>query len=138
MVLELIEDNVFRGMLFAAVGLAFLLYLLSRLARRLKSTGTAKAAVTHVGRRGTRGGVYQPVYEYEAEGAAHRVASRRGYRWPIAGEGELVDLYFIPGRPEKVYVPREVRKSRPLTLFLCIAGVLFFIMGLAVALGYIE
>lgn len=134
----MIDSNIFRGSLFALIGLSFYIYLFIRKLRIRKHSGTVKATITHVCRMGIKGTVYQPVYEFCAEGRMYKVKSRFGYPTSVTRDGDMVDLYFIPGQPEKIYVPREDKRSLPLILFLYIVGLIFVVAGLAVAAGCLQ
>lgn len=135
------ENDVFRGLLFMLSGTTILslelVFFLRKRKRRVLSTGEVKATVTskYNGKR-----KYRPTYQYFAEGTTHRVASRSCYQKLVAEDGQTVDLYFIPGQPEKIYVPKEQEKQGGPLFFIVagLIGVVHFCMGLAVMLGFMD
>lgn len=135
--MSIMDDHVFRGLLFATIGFVFLLTLLLRSLRRLRYIEKVSATVTHVSRRGNDQCVYQPVYEYSAQGRMHKVVSRWGHRTRIVKDGTEVSLYYIPGQPEKIFVPKEERTFFIFIIFAWIFGSVAFVMGICLAIGIV-
>lgn len=136
--MSLIDNDSFRGTLFAVIGLLFLLRMAQIRIRHIRSVKSERATVTHVFRRGKDRYVYQPVYEYLVGGSLRKKGSNWGHRRPIAEDGAEVSLYYLPGRPEKIYVPAETRQFIPFYLFGGLFGSVAFILGICVALGVVD
>lgn len=135
--MEILENDVFRGCLFAVIGIIVLASLLLHRLRRARYTEKVTAIITHNCCGGSKG-AYQPVYEYHVEGANHRVASRWGHRSRIIEDGAEVELYYIPDRPEKIYVPIEAKTFLIYKIFFLFFGLASFVLGTGLALGLID
>ena len=139
------NNDVFRGLFFAMAGFLILAILLIRhwcIRRfRLKAKGTAMATITNIRKSGYNYDdpwVYQPVYEYYAEGQMRKVASRYACNIVVAESGSQVEVFYIPGAPEKIYVPKAQKTNRILIIALIFISTSFIFMGTAVALGLIK
>lgn len=138
-----VDNDVIRGLIFAAIGFILLIVesvvCLLRRKRRLLAVSVTRAKVTNVCRR-VKSPKGKPscriTYEYYAEGAYHKVASPHASRYPVLKDGEEVDLYFIPGQPDKLYVPKAHYKEKGYRLFeafVIFYGTAAFLVGLGVA-----
>lgn len=136
--MSLIENDVFRGTLFAVIGFLFLLRIVQIKIRHIRSVKSEKATVTHVFCRGKGRYKYQPVYEYLVEGNLHKKGSNWGHRWPVAEDGAEVSLYYLSDKPDKIYVPAETRMFIPFYMFGCLFGTVSFVLGICVALGVVD
>lgn len=136
--MSILENDVFRGSLFAVIGFIILISLLFQQIRHARYTAKVTAIITYDYRRGYHRGVYQPIYQYSVGGVSHKVASRWGHRSRIAKDGSEVTLYYIPGQPEKIYVPVEARTFLIFKIFLLFFGIVVFVLGQGVAFGLIK
>lgn len=120
---------VFMGLLFFYIGM-FIRYLLWK--KRRAATALVQATVVSIEPgRGMDGNlVYRPVYKFYADGIMHRIVSPTGHDNSPVKEGEKVRLYYIPGQPDKILVPREQKVIRRISVLFCVLGILSPLAGL--------
>lgn len=125
------------GLLFLMIGL-----LMNRTLKRRRKLATAYAEAVvleiysyckKVGKRKC----YSPVYEFYAEGKQQKVRSDVVQSNCFVKAGETVELYYIPGQPDKVYVKKERRGERGAVIFFCAVGLFYPLLGILRLLGMI-
>ena len=121
------KESVLMTMIFVMVGLIFLLLAVTLhwWTANMKRRATAQATAKVVGKYRRQGNTWYS-YEFYAEGAV-RTVRRGGAGVPV---GESVELLYIPGDPERVYIP----SSKPwfaVVLLYCV-GVLAPLLGLLI------
>lgn len=105
--------------------------------RRILATARVKAKV--VGKKSfysKKSKRYSAIYEFYAEGRQHMATSSELVA-PLFGtdiltvkKGEEVELFYIPGHPDMIYVPKEVRINHLFDYFLYFIGIGFPIIAL--------
>jgi len=131
------------GFVFLSIGVIFILsglFVYQFYGKRRKmATAVTTATVTdlsgHISSLNhTRTWSY--FYEYYAEGSMHKVSSSLSSSRKLFNVGDTVELYYVPGEPEKIYLERESGIERFLTAIFCGLGGLMAVIGLAVLLAF--
>lgn len=105
--------------------------------RRFATAVTTAVVVDKEPRGSSQNRTYAPVYEFYAEGAKHRITSESstnssfGSGFLSVSVGEEVELYYIPGHPDKIYVPKEQRGTWFFVWIFRFIGVGFPVIALA-------
>lgn len=105
--------------------------------RRFATAVTTAVVVDKEPRGSSQNRTYAPIYEFYAEGAKHRITSESstnssfGRGFLSVSVGEEVELHYIPGRPDKIYVPKEQRGTWFFVWIFRFIGVGFPVIALA-------
>ena len=105
--------------------------------RRFATAVTTAVVVGKEPRGSSQDRTYAPIYEFYAEGAKHRITSESstnssfGSGFLSVSVGEEVELHYIPGRPDKIYVPKEQRGTWFFVWIFRFIGVGFPVIALA-------
>lgn len=105
--------------------------------RRFATAVTTAIVVDKEPRGSSQDRTYAPIYEFYAEGAKHRITSESstnssfGSGFLSVSVGEEVELHYIPGRPDKIYVPKEQRGTWFFVWIFRFIGVGFPVIALA-------
>ncbi len=133
------EVGTLLALIFGLVGLIFLavaLCLMQIIGKR-KAAASGKTLAEVVELRlsrdeysGGRQCSYRPVYRYYAGNVMHETVSVLSRRPCPVKVGDRVELCYVPGQPEKIYVPSEQRGMRVIAGVFLGFGIGFPVLGL--------